>query len=317
MVNISDIKNSAEVFQDSIKYYFKHFLTLTKYMAFPVLGQFLGIIVISITTAIFISILPNLIEKYEFFQIPRNVFLTSVVVTIPGLAILFRAFWRYLASYGTISSMAYNLNKSGTIYDMEAHDEVINRAIPQYILLWLLFSLFCLVGIIPFFWVPAIILYPFFILIFQVFTFNEINHNNGKAIDAFKQSFNMIKGHYFATFLLFALHASFCTFIQMLIPMIVDNINLGQIILNLLNIQPNTILVEVLRISALNATNMLIGTVLCTIIIMFTLPLRAITWTLWYKKLAPIYHREQRKAKKSNVVKLDKRILDRAMEDYE
>ena len=40
---------------------------------------------------------------------------------------------------------------------------------------------------------------------------------------------------------------------------------------------------------------------------------------LQYKKLAPKYHREiKKRAKQSNkVVKLDQRILDRAMEDFE
>lgn len=316
MVEKSDIKNASEVFIDGIKYYFIHFATFAKYMVFPVFGQILGLIVIAITTVIYLKILPNLIAKYEFFQSASGVLISSIVVTIPGLAILLRAFWRYIASYGTISSMAANMTKSGKLYDISAHDELINRAAPQYILLWIVFSIFTVLALLPIFWVPAIILFVYFVLIFQVFTLDEANNNGGGAINSFRQSFYMIKGHFWATSLLltavalvsyFVIPETFCFAIR--------QTYLTKALLSLLNLQPESLILP--YFTAETIVNIAIKTVISTLLIMFTLPMRVITWTLWYKKLAPKFHREQRKAKKSNVVKLDKRILDRAMEDFE
>lgn len=316
MVAKSDIKNVFEVFSDGIKYYFKHFPIFAKYMCFPVFGQFLGLIVITFTTTIFLSIQPNLITKYEIFQNPWILLATSIAVTLPGLAILFRAFWRYIAAYGTITSMASNL-KSGKLYDIAAHDELINRAAIQYIFLWLLFGLFTLVAIIPFFWVPAMILFVYFVLIFQVFTFDEINASAGNAINSFKQSFGMIKGHFLVTFILLILVGGLtCVLIPHLITFVVLKAPVVQIILEGLKVSPETLIYP--HLTAQTLAEGIISLLISSILVMFTLPMRTITWTLWYKKLAPKFHREQRKiSKKSNVVKLDKRILDRAMEDYE
>ena len=62
----SDIKNVFDVLKEGTSHYFKHFFKLTKYMAFPVLGQVLGIIVIIITTTILLTILPHLNNKYQW-----------------------------------------------------------------------------------------------------------------------------------------------------------------------------------------------------------------------------------------------------------
>ena len=316
MVAKSDINNALEVFKDGVLYYFKHFPTFAKYMAFPVFGQILGLIVITITTAILMGILPSLVNKYQFFQSTSGVIITTIISTLPGLIILLRAFWRYLAAYGTISSMASNLNKSNSIYDLAAHDELINRSAGQFILLWILFSIFCTLSAIPFFWIPGIILFIFFVLIFQVFTLNEANNNNGNAIEAFKQSFEMIKGHFAATLLLLIL---VFTVSYLIIPNVISSL--------LLKLPLTDITIKTFKIPsdfsiAIYDTRYLveatIGTIISSIVVMFTLPMRSITWTLWYKKLLPKYNREVKKsAKKSKVVKLDQKILDRAMEDYE
>ena len=312
----SDIKNVFDVLKEGTSHYFKHFFKLTKYMAFPVLGQVLGIIVIIITTTILLTILPHLNNKYQFFQTSTGVICATIISTFPGLAILLRALWKYLAAYGTISSMTVNMTKSGNIYDIAAHDELINRAAPQYILLWIIFSIFTVLALLPIFWVPAIILFVYFVLIFQVFTLDEANNNGGKAINSFRQSFYMIKGHFWATGLLLAAVALVSYFV---VPetfcFAIRQTYLTKALLSLLNLQPESLILP--YFTAETIVNIAIKTVISTLLIMFTLPMRAITWTLWYKKLAPKFHREQRKAKKSNVVKLDKRILDRAMEDFE
>lgn len=319
LVEKSDIKNVFDVFKDGIKYYFKHFPTLAKYMSFPVFGQILGLIIIAITTTIFNSILPNLITKYEIFQTPTTIISTAIIVTIPGLAIFLRAFWRYIAAYGTISSMTANMIKSGNIYDISAHNELINRSAGQYILLWLLLSVFGLFAIIPIFWVPALILFVYFVLIFQVFTLDEAHNSNGNAIASFKQSYGMIKGHFFSTLLLlFLVWLVSYVAIPQIFNWCSSKIGLASQIISTLKMDPDFTINVTPHLTAMKAVELVISTIIATIVTMFTLPMRTITWTLWYKKLAPKYNRELKKAsKKSKVVKLDQRILDRAMEDYD
>jgi hypothetical protein len=145
---------------------------------------------------------------------------------------------------------------------------------------------------------------------------NEANNNNGNAIEAFKQSFEMIKGHFAATLLLLIL---VFTVSYLIIPNVISSL--------LLKLPLTDITIKTFKIPsdfsiAIYDTRYLveatIGTIISSIVVMFTLPMRSITWTLWYKKLLPKYNREVKKsAKKSKVVKLDQRILDRAMEDYE
>ncbi len=316
MVEKSDINNVMDVFKDGCYYYFKHFVTFAKYMTFPVFGQILGLIVIAITTLILTSILPSLANKYTYFQTTSGVLTATIISTFPGLVILLRAFWKYLVAYGSISSMAINLNKSSNIYDIAAHDELINRSAGQYILLWILYGLFGTIAIIPIFWIPCFILFVFFILIFQVFTLNEANNNNGNAIEAFKQSYGMIKGHFISTLLLLSM---VFTVSYLIIPHIFESLigllHLEDSIMKIFNIPRDF---QIAIYSAEYLVKLTIGGCVSSIVIMFTLPIRTITWTLWYKKLLPKYNRELKKAtKKSKVVKLDQRILDRAMEDYE
>lgn len=314
----SDIKNVFSVLKEGFSYYFKHFVVLSKYISFPVFGQFLGVVIIAITTTIYAKILPNLIEKYEIFQTPAMAIGMSILVTIPGLAILLRAFWRYIAAYGTISSMTENMSKSGKIYDIAAHDELINRAAPQYILLWLFFGIFTLVGSFPLFWVPAGILFIYLVLIFQVFTLSDDIQDGGNAVNAFRQSFLMVKEHFLVTLLLLVIIGilTYVIFPNIFIY-VISKTSFGAELLQLFKIDSAIVLIPQINLNIQQVTDLAINTLISTIIIMFTLPLRAIIWTLWYKKLAPKFYREQRKANKSKVVKLDKRILDRAMEDYE
>ena len=124
------------------------------------------------------------------------------------------------------------------------------------------------------------------------------------------------KGHFLATLLLLCL---VFTVSYLIIPNIISTLLLKlpitDVVIKTFNI-PLDFTIAIYNTKDL--VEICVGGVISTIIIMFTLPMRAITWTLWYKKLLPKYNRELRKnTKKSKVVKLDQRIIDRAMEDYE
>ncbi len=314
MADTSDIKNAITVFQDGIKYYFKHFASWGKYMAFPVFGQILGLVVIFILAGIYTLILPALAAKHEFFQDPLNTFAVMLLITLPGLIILLKAFWEYLVAYGAINSITSNMIKSGNIYDINAHKSLITQNSFQFVLLWLIISILLVLSVLPIFWIPAVILFVYFVLVFQVFTFDE----KPNAINAFKTSFNMVKGHFLSTFILLILTGLVSVvIIPKLFCYLISLIGLGKLFFGALNISDSTMLFPVLQLTAHDFYSLIESTSISSIIVMFLLPMRSITWTLWYKKLLTGYKREQRKAVKNGTKQLDPRILDRAMEDYE
>lgn len=336
---------------DSLKMYFSNFAEFIKYMTFPVLGQVFGLILIFILVFIYSKNMPELIEKYPVLNNFSLLILISILITLPGLLILIKAFWEYLISYGAINSMYDNMKKSGKVYDFNAHTELIKRRIIPYIGLWALTGIFCIIAYFPLFWIPAGILTIFFILIFQVFTFKpELS-----VIGCFKKSFNLIKGHFASTFFL----ACIC--------LIVTYITLPQLFLNLLEkisfikilgnwISPLLYMLPIqeinhslskLNICVINIielSDMIIRITITQIIIQYTLPMRSILWCIWYdelnknstvtnkkiqktscktknkkEKLKPSEKLMIESNRKFSTKKLDRNILKRAMEknDYE
>ena len=126
----------------------------------------------------------------------------------------------------------------------------------------------------------------------------------------------MIQGHFTSTLILAALVGLFSfIIIPNLICWAVSFIHTSSIILGLFNVPNETILFSPINLTAEAIYKFVESFSLSSIIIMFLLPIRSITWTLWYKKLLTGYKREQRKISKATT-KLDQRIIDRAMEDY-
>ena len=204
--------------------------------------------------------------------------------------------------------------KSGNIYDINAHKKLITNNAAQFILLWLIISILLIIAVIPVFWIPAIILFVYFVLVFQVFTFDD----NPNAVNALKTSFNMIKGHFLSTFILAVLTGLVsCIILPKLFCYLISLIGIGKLFFGLFNITGSVILVPALKMTAADMYSLIESTTISSIITMFLLPMRSITWTLWYKKLLTGYKRELRKTNKSGTKQLDPRILDRATEDYE
>ena len=98
-------------------------------------------------------------------------FLIAILITLPGLVIFVKAFWEYLIAYGAVNSMLENMLKSGKVYDFDAHTELIKRRSVPFVGLWLLFGIYSILSVCPLLWVPAGVFAVFFVLIFQVFTY--------------------------------------------------------------------------------------------------------------------------------------------------
>ncbi len=326
-------KNALKVFTEGIGLYFSNFSKFIKYMAFPVFGQIAGLIVICFTTSIYTSKLPVLLERFSNLNDIRSLIILSILVTLPGLAIFTKAFWEYLIAYGAINSMFENMQKSGRVYDFSAHTELIKRRTPAFIGLWLLISIFTLISICPLFWVIGGIFAIYFALVFQAFTFEpELS-----PLGCFKKSFSLIKGRFAGTFLLLALSGAL-TYI--LLPQIFVKIfalcSINKFAATALS--PAFHYVQdfdfakwgITNATAENFALLTVEAFIAQIIIQFTLPLRSIFCSLWYKERASLNtdsHSAGKKSKKRpseklmnatskkySKTKIDSNILRRAME---
>lgn len=308
------IKDSVwAVFWQGSKLYFSNFVSFFKYMAFPVFGQILGIILISVATFFYSSQLPKMIVPGGILDNFTVIFLLLLLLTLPGLFILVKAFCDYLIAYGAINSMLDNMLKSGKVYDFHAHTETVSRRSATFASLWLLWALFGIIGGFPLFWVIAGILSVYFALVFQVFSFEP----DKSAFGCFQKSVHIVKGNFARTLGLMILLGILTYWI---IPDIIQYLLevskiFGIIIIPIDNwIQQlpikeiNNLLLKTpmaYQITSLWLAKAVLAFFVNYIITCLTLPLRSICCALWYKNL------------NKGEIKLDKKILDRAVKSEE
>ncbi len=319
------------IFTEAIGLYFSNFDKFIKYMTFPVLGQIGGLLLVFLITYFYTQNLPPLIEKFSALDNFNVLILLSILITLPGLAIFCKSFWEYLVAYGAVNSMYENMQKSGRVYDFDAHTELIKRRAIPFIGLWFLFGIFSAIALCPLFWVICGILAVYFVLTFQVFTFEpELS-----PVGCVKKSLILVKGHFSSTFMLMAL-AGALTYI--LIPQIVIKIFdlsgisefLSKGILPFVNLMPLPELEQfgLKSPTAYDVAIFTIQTFVAQILIQYTLPLRSILWSLWYKNLnsgisktssskRPSERLMEKSHKKYGKKKLDRNILKRASEKDE
>lgn len=193
-----------KIFWEGLCWYCKYMDTFVKYMFFPVIGQIIGVFVIFTANYYFIVNIPGLIKQYHLLDNMPLVFTLLILCVAPGFLIFAKAFFDYLIAFTSINSMVYvsrgEKMKNHSI-DTKTHDDILKKRMGKYILLILLFTLFCIIGLCPLLIVPFIILLVYFSLVFQVFMLEE----SVTPIDAFKRSFYLVKTNFGVTVLLLAL----------------------------------------------------------------------------------------------------------------
>ena len=307
---MAKIKDSVwAIFGKSLELYFSNFFSLLKYMAFPVLGQLVGIMLSMFVAFWYAANLPNWIVKGGIFDNFSMIFIILILGIIPGLLIFAKAFWDYLVAYGSINSMVDGMLKSGKIYDFPAHTEMVTRKTFKYICIWVLISLMLVIGYFPLFWIVAIIMFVYFMLVFQVFIYEPDKSIYG----CFQKSVQLIKGNFGRSFGLMLLFMGFC---YMLLPHLFDYLLKIAGVITFLAVpfdawaqqlpmeQLNQLMINshltFFTLTSLGIAKSIVSIIVGTLLIGFTLPLRVICCSLWYKNL---YKPEKT---------LDKKILDRA-----
>ena len=306
---MAKIKDSVfDIFGQAVKLYFTNFGSFFKYMAFPVFGQILGIILTLLASFFYAQNLPKWIIQGGVFDNFSMIFLILILIILPGLLIFAKAFWDYLVAYGAVNSMVENMLKSGKVYDFPAHTELIARRTGGFVAVWMLLGLFGVIGAFPLFWVIAAILFVYFILVFQVFTFEPQKN----PLECFQKSATIIKGNFGRTVGLMALLGMLTYWIlPEAIKFLFDFVNVVGFLAIPLDVwaqqlpikEINQLLLQsptAYQITSLWIAKSLVSGYLGYIVIGLTLPLRSICWALWYKNL--------NKAE----AKIDKKFLARA-----
>ncbi len=296
------------IFGKAVKLYFANIISFLKYMTFPVLGQFFGLLIVFGALFLYADNLPKFLVKNSVFDNFSMIFIILLIVILPGFLLFAKAFWDYLVAYGAVNSMLDGLMKSGKVYDFPAHTEVITRKSGKYILLWSLIGLLSIIAFFPLFWVVGFIMFIYFILVFQVFVYEPTKSIFG----CFKKSVEIIKGNFARTLGLCTLVAILTYF---LIPegilFLLEKTNVLKFIS-----APFAGWMEQLPLNEINAwfasihvpfhlvpnglSQKVISLVLSCIIFSYLLPLRVICWALWYKNLCV------------PEAQIDKNLLDRA-----
>ena len=316
-------KTPLGIFAEALSLYFSNFNQFVKYMTFPVLGQIVGLVIVFVCTYFYSKNLPALIEQYSFFDDFNTLILCSIVISLPGLIIFMKAFWEYLVAYGAINSMLENMLKSGKVYDFDAHTELIKRRTPSFVGLWLLVGIFSILAICPLLWVPAGVLAVFFVLIFQVFTYEPELSPVGCA----KKSLMLVKGHFASTFMLIALLGALTYYF---VPQAVNTLLdwsggtkilsnfvipfIGQLPVESINITLKQFYIEPVQFEniALFTVSMLVS----QIVIQYTLPLRSILCGLWYKELNGSLPKIEKKKRSSKSKKPSEILMEESHKKF-
>lgn len=273
-------------------------------MAFPVIGQVIGLFLIFGMTYWFTQNYQDLTIKYPALKEMSTMLITSIALVIPGLLIFVKALWDYLIAYGALNSMTDGYLNTGRVYDFKAHNQVITNKTFSYIILWFLFGIFTFLAIIPVFWILGFIFFIYFILIFQVFTFE----NGLSPIGYFRRSFELIKGKFARTCLLMGILVLFTYYLLPAgLSVIFDYLNLTNILSKTFEMWAYTLPLE--PIEQFGITPAIVGENIVKQLVLFlgigfTLPLRSICWTLWYNNFAEPVEKPKKIKRKPKLKKL-------------
>lgn len=307
------IKNSIWfVIFDGLKIYFSNIDKFILFMLFPVFGQIIGL---ALAFGLTIGFAEKVAQKAQSMNSALAIIL---LLAIPGLLIFLKAFWDYMVAYVALNSMTEGALTTGHVYDIQSHRQVATRRTFKYIvfllgvgvlsLVAIAFSIIPLLGLIP-----PLIFWVFFVLVYQVFTFED----ELSVKECFKRSYELIKGDWARTLLLMIILWFFSIYIITEgVSVIFDCLHLTDRICALFDIVGNNIQLEYFN-KALRYINMqeitvkmisklLFMTALTTIVAGLSLPIRSICYTLWYKTMTNLKDgkveqkpKKQKKSKKA------------------
>ena len=299
-----------EIFLQGLGLYFSNIDRFMLYMAFPVLGQLLGLIITVSLFYFFANYNTVLLASMPMLQNQMYANIVFALILLPAIALWTKAFWDYMIAYSAVNSMTDNMLKSERVYDFPAHTSMVTRRALSYLGLCLIFLSLILLTYIPIFMVFGWILLVYYAFIFQIFMFEpELSPS-----ECFKKSASYVSNNFKRTFLMISLVGLF-TYI--IVPQIVLTFMTTLKTVDWLK----NIVVQYITVPSLDSVNMVLSamgatqitpmqvstfivqTLIIIVVIQLLLPLRVICMCLWYKN----FYNDAGAMKK-----IDDKVLDRA-----
>ncbi len=187
-----------KIFFNGVKLYFLNFEKFFKYMAFPILGQIIGIALIFAASYVFTLHVSAFTNKNPIFDNIPLVFLMLIVITLPGFFIFCKAFWDYIVAMAALNSMASSLLEGGNIDDTGVHTELIKRRSWSYIVFLLLITTIYSILSFPLLWGLLAVVFVYMALCFQVFALEE----DKNAVEAIVSAIGYVKYNFWKTAML-------------------------------------------------------------------------------------------------------------------
>lgn len=277
---------------EGIKIYISNIDKFVLFMLFPVFGQLIGLI---LTFGLTIRLAPKIGQKAHSMT---EALIYIFLLALPGLLVFLKAFWDYMVAYIALNSMTEGALTTGRVYDFQSHREVATSRAFKYILFLMavgflscfasLFTVIPILGIIP-----PLIIWIYFILIYQIFTFED----ELSIKDYFRRSYYLVHGDWARTFILMLILGFFSIYIITIgVGVIFDLFSISSKISPVFDIIGQNLPLEYIN-KALRYLNMqeltvakislvIFNIILASVVAGLSLPVRSICYTLWYKTLA-------------------------------
>ncbi len=193
------------IFFSSIKSYFLYLDQCAKYLAFPVFGQIISIIIIFWLAYLFKTNIDNIREFNSFFESDKNLYTCFWIVLAPFFLILIKAIYNYILAFASLNILFYTTSGKSKVknIDFKANDNVIKRKLPNYILLMMIISVLLLV-----LFIVSPVVWLFLCLAFQVLALE----GDISAPKAVSRSIEMVKENIIPTLIMLVL-CIFATYI--------------------------------------------------------------------------------------------------------
>lgn len=286
-----EVKNSIWfALAEGIRIYFSNIDKFVVYMLFPVFGQILGII---LSFGLSLGFAQKIADKTSN---PVHALLLILLLAMPGLLIFAKAFWDLMVAYVALNSMTDGAVNTGRVYDIPSHKAVATERLFRFILLLMTVGILSSLATSIFFIIPGFVLWIYFILVYQIFTFEpELG-----VKDCFKRSFNLVKGNWLRTFILLFILGFFSVYIITEgVTVIFNYLNLTDKILGMFNYYTNTIPLDYANtlltdvklpiITPEIISKTIFVSIIYMIVMGLTLPIRSVCWTIWYYNLRNQY----------------------------
>lgn len=283
-----------QIFLSSIKTYFLYLDQLLKYMAFPVFGQIISIILMFTLAYYFRLNMENLSGNSLFSGNINYLYIVFFIILIPLILVFMKSFYEYLIAFTALNTVFYTANKNkAKKIDFKACNGVITRRLGSYILLMLLITLLFILPPFSFF---APIIAFFLSFAFQVFALE----NGVSAINSIKRSFQIVAENIIPTLVMLVLcYLVTYEFLPKLFIWVSEKTSVIYFLMNMwenffeitvvtnlkdiIDIINSTVPTLNLSLDAITVSRYVIETMITFIIVAFTLPLRCCCFTELYR----------------------------------